>query len=257
MIPLITADPQLHRADFHSLSEQTLFELLFEPVKSQVILDTDGNIQDIHNLSGVEFNENESISSLYYYSSRLAGTINFEYLPSQLDRARLSCNTLYGSIECGKLPTELRYFNVYDNKLGGRLELCDLPHRILYLCVSRNRISGTLSFENLPASLYALDVGMNLFEGSLDMRCIRLNLVSCHGKNIPNTAWERDFTPVQGRLAVMFAKNNFEGDILLQSIKKVADLASFTRNTLCAMAVDTSGNNVHLARRRTKRTCDA
>ena len=155
----------LHRADVSSLTDQTLFELVFAEVEDKKsFFDGSGECLELPEIKGVELDDEKCVVSIRLHQLGLGGTLRPQWLPQRLDRIDLFGNKSAGVIECARLPPVLRYASFGSNRLGGTLDLPSLPRQIVCFGASENEISGQLDFRNVPASLCLLYASSNKLE---------------------------------------------------------------------------------------------
>uniref|UniRef100_A0A7S4U7H2 Leucine-rich repeat protein n=1 Tax=Paramoeba aestuarina TaxID=180227 RepID=A0A7S4U7H2_9EUKA len=250
---LATVDPSgLGKFDAHSLTDQSLFELLISSFeeKSLFLSDADGECKPITEIGVLVVDESEHITSIDIFMEKLGGTLDMRYLPPHLRRIDFYKSGLHGSCELQYLPKNVYFARFSVQAISGSVDLTALPGRVRILDISENFMDGTLDFSSLPDSLQVLFLYKNNFSGSLDLRPVEKPIAvrESAGAWIPRM-WRDEIVPaLEGTLILNHFRNKFEGDILVSDINRVETKDTYSSENiqdLCRM-IDTKGETREL-----------
>ena len=173
LLALTTGDTHAGRFDPGMLSEQDIVELLFTPNDYEAARAAlSGEADDACTWNSVVCNEQREIIKIMWNSirkgvARVEGSINFAYIPPNIQRLELSNQKkLIGDVNTRSLPGSLRSFILQDCAFTGVLDLGNLPRGIIELDVQRNKITGIVHIENLPENMKWLYIIEKNVEGS-------------------------------------------------------------------------------------------
>jgi len=166
---ILTADTSsiLGRLDYHSLSQQTLMELLIDSIQNADVLRGPRDApKDISQWSGVKLNAAGEVTDIEWRIS-LKGSIALEWLPSTVSSFCIHLNKLEGTVDLSRLPEVMIDLNLTANSFSGTVPFTQLPQSLENFYAALNAFCGSLDLTALPKSLQGLSVGNNRFEGTI------------------------------------------------------------------------------------------
>ena len=206
---------ELGRIDKASLSDQVVMEIFVSTLDDNEAFTQDGDFIDIAGWPGVGLSadgrvstidwERDSISAIFGLADEsvieCGGSIDFRWLPEQIEGVCINdllfegsidtsclprslhillcdCNELSGSFALKGLPQNIVNISISSNSFEGSLYLRDLPPSIEIFCANENKFSGSVDLLHLPIGLFSLDLSSNMFSGEIDLRRIPPKLES-------------------------------------------------------------------------------
>ena len=196
---ILAVDPNLGRVDCHSLSDQTLLEMLYEGLSESTkrcFQSMDGTYFEVCTWEGVTCDDDErvveigkcasllidcpystspslelryippKVRSINFMWSKLTGSADLTSLPKHMEKIDLKFNELSGSVELTQLPQTMEFLELLSNKFTGTVGLRHLPEGMKYLSIGGNRLSGSVHLDHLPIALEEICLQGNSFTGS-------------------------------------------------------------------------------------------
>ena len=219
-----------HRVDKSSLPDQTLFELLVADIENKDELFQDSHVPELEQIAFVDLTKDGHITSIDMHNRGLKGRTDLYWLSPKLDRIGVNRNALSGTFDTFHLPADIRYVSLAVNTFTGPVNLRELPSRMQNLNLAQNLFTGPLHFDNLPASLFVLYVNRNRFEGTIDMRAINRKITRPSRALGYSDCWKTGATPPLDILGFNAAENDFNGDVLINTIADSARNLCFGHN---------------------------
>mmetsp|Transcript_25781 Transcript_25781/g.40237 ORF Transcript_25781/g.40237 Transcript_25781/m.40237 type:complete len:223 (-) Transcript_25781:30-698(-) len=164
----LSADPSIGKIDKDSLTQQTLMELLIEPLTPKhkiVTICDDDSLPTINKWQGLHINGYGEVTQIDWISCGLCGEFLVQWLPPSLQMLSVMHNLLYGPLDLTCLPDRMRRCNVRQNRLNGEIDLTHLPLTMLSLNVSYNQLVGSVDLTRLPEKIQDLFLNNNAFSG--------------------------------------------------------------------------------------------
>ena len=192
---LSAVDPALGRLDAHSLSDQTLMELLVDGMAENdksSYQDANGNYTDISTWPLVAL-QNDRVVQIAFCEKKMVknqfpfalippnvaqliiegcsahGTLDTSVLPRKLDSINVGQNFLHGEIDFSAFPRGLREIIVCFNQFSGSCALHDLPDALVHFNAAGNQFSGEITLNDLPLALEKLCLNRNKLSGRINI----------------------------------------------------------------------------------------
>ena len=260
---LYAADTALGRLDYHSLSDQTLMEMLTEGLNTdskKCLQDKNKEYLDVCEWKCVECDSELNVTQIHSFylmggtlalsyappkvikiavvSCQIFGTVETADLPRCLVTFNISFNNFSGTLDCGGLPAALEMLDVSGNIFTGSCDLTALPKGLKGISVAQNLFTGTISLASLPDGIQDICLIRNDFSGTLDFENIPSSLrhFSCCENSF--TGEFRFANPKDARIDISAMDNRFSGTaIVARRTPKV-----FLGSTGVTAVVDEDGN---------------
>eukprot|EP00009_Paramoeba_aestuarina_P002824 CAMPEP_0201522500 /NCGR_PEP_ID=MMETSP0161_2-20130828/17762_1 /ASSEMBLY_ACC=CAM_ASM_000251 /TAXON_ID=180227 /ORGANISM="Neoparamoeba aestuarina, Strain SoJaBio B1-5/56/2" /LENGTH=226 /DNA_ID=CAMNT_0047921359 /DNA_START=102 /DNA_END=782 /DNA_ORIENTATION=+ len=193
-----------------------------------VFQDSDGSFLDINEWEGLQVIENGTVEVINHVSlvDLKGGYFDFACLPRKIVKVCIAETGCAGTVSWKELPDSIKYFTLGDDAFYGTVDLTALPTRLYTFCLEYTQFSGTLDFSSLPPDLVLLHLAANKFEGRIDLRSISRNICGSTSEHL-----SIEFEMLEPRPGMEFsinlAKNNFDGDIFVKDVDKVAVAQQF------------------------------
>mmetsp|Transcript_9248 Transcript_9248/g.14029 ORF Transcript_9248/g.14029 Transcript_9248/m.14029 type:complete len:228 (-) Transcript_9248:26-709(-) len=167
---LLFTDSSLGKVDKGSLSEETLMELLIEGITTgkERICGSRDNPLEVHQWSGLMFNDGNEILKIGWEQLWLQGSIQLQWLPRAVTHFVIWGNALSGSLDFTDLPPNIFMLSFHSNRFEGTIDLSNLPKSLETISLTNNRLSGNLDLSHLPDGIRRLYLNENAFEGQID-----------------------------------------------------------------------------------------
>ena len=152
--------------------EQNLMRLLYAVENSHLIVDKQKPGCDWR---GVHCNVGGDVLYISWPRMELRGELNFELLPSKMERFYIHDNHLSGEFLFEYLPLTLEFFSIKGNRFTGNLNFHYFSESIKYIDLGMNFFSGTIDFSLRPLSLREIYLNGNTdLEGHLQQGSVLL-----------------------------------------------------------------------------------
>ena len=125
---------------------------------------------------GVACHKDQTVSQIEWFSMKLSGTLQWEFLPYTLQCCNLVNNRLGGSLQLDILPAQLTYLTLSVNTFIGELNLTQLPNTLHTLELRDNQFEGSVNLTNLCSALKFLYLHENKLSGAVDLSHLPKNL---------------------------------------------------------------------------------
>ena len=252
----LTADTDLGKVDYASMSQQNLMELFIENMddsEKDEFQDGNGEFLDCCDWDGVEC-EDDEVTEIDF-SERFGEdfALQFRFLPQTVEKFVGSTNSFEGELECSDLPKSMKSLSIGECYFKGTLDLPRLPPVFESLEVFQNGFERSLELKGLPDSVEYLGLSNNQFEGSLDLTALPVSLkeLSVHGNRLSG---ELNFQSLPANFVALLASSNaFMGSVDLTAVPKAARYIELYGNKLSGIAkvalnegmtIDLRGNGV-------------
>ena len=124
---LLSIDGSAGRVDIHSLSDQSLIELLLTDlsnISKQYFQDDSGYFVDVCEWPNVECDTAGRVINIDSFPSQIEGTLHFAYIPPcakilNTSRGSLGCSKFEGTLDTATLPQSLELLNISGNGFSG------------------------------------------------------------------------------------------------------------------------------------------
>ena len=124
-------------------------------------------VKDVQHWKNVTVNDQGEVTVIDWDDMRLAGTMNFDCIPSTAVVVKIGWNQLNGSLHLAGMPPFLEILHLRNNKLHGSMDLRSLPDGLQDLNLSTNRFSGSIDLRSLPKNLHRLSMSNNQLRGEM------------------------------------------------------------------------------------------
>ena len=161
--------------DSSSLTDLQCVELLYTPFDpSKLRQQLGGNEEDVCSFHGVGCGPTSRVQRIEWVRPsarnprvfrvpvRLAGSIDFAYLPPAVRSVRMYNQNLVGTIDATVLPDVLKELSLADCNFTGTIILENLPRELNYFSLRANRITGLKSIENIPKTVRMIHIEENI-----------------------------------------------------------------------------------------------
>ena len=204
------------RVDYHSLSEQTLMELLFENVMNTSILrDSNGYFLNIDDWPRIQMNESRTKVILIHMENVFEGGDLFDFSD---DEDAMAQNIGPGSIDLKWVPREVVEFIIDDLSLSGTIETADLPRKLCSLNIARNDFTGTFDITHLRDTMRSIFCSFNKLVGTLDIPSLPANMKTFFGERNLFSGY-LDLRKLPSQMKCLSLNNNkFSGSIDLCAV---------------------------------------
>ena len=188
---ILTVDPSLGRADYSTLSDQTLMEMLiggFDEEAKKEYQDIDAMFLDVCEWPGIECDDDERVVEIEIDSRHILGSLELSYAPPKAEVLSISSwarSKLTGSVDLARLPEATESLCLDGNRLTGELDLTKLPDIMEYLSFNNNEFSGEVDLTQFPIGMKYLYLSDNQLTGSLYVGKLppMMELVHARGNN--------------------------------------------------------------------------
>ena len=161
---------RLSRADYDSLPDQALFELVVDGFTNKdPFLDDEGDFKDISDWVGLTFNDAGRCVRVYWYESRFDGPVGLAWIPASVEKFHIIESTVCGSVELTRLSDGLKGLAIIQSAIEGTIDLTLLPQQLLYINLTMNTLTGSIDLTALPAHIVDVALTANDFSGSVDL----------------------------------------------------------------------------------------
>ena len=251
------------RADYASLSDQSLMELLLEGTPDDTkrqYQDASGSYNNVCEWEGVECDAYHRVVA--FSPQNISGTINLSVLPQKCAKVNISSTSAHGALESKFLPRSLEKLSLVKNVFAGSVDLTRLPQGLNECHLQKNKFSGSCDFTALPPHICELELQDNYFAGSVDLGSLpsALTMLDLSG-NLFSGEICLEFLP--SRMAFLgIVRNNFSGTFQMLNIPDETDRtvisAQMNRFSGTAIVGDLFyGQNIHLENNSIEAVVDA
>ena len=198
----------LGRADYSTMSPQTLMELLIQSSTTSNFVFEEGDVLEIEKWEGVKLDSSGDVTEIEWPDGlyplitargRKPTPLDLRWLPPTLQRIHIGFFNSKSDFDAAYLPRAAQFvwllyarmkgvFGTYDlprsleylwlmSKVSGSIECAALPQGLRELFLGHNWLTGTLDCTKLPTTLAKIDVSNNYISGPLDSSKLPPNLV--------------------------------------------------------------------------------
>ena len=244
---LSTADPALGKFDLDSLSEQTRMELLVESLAlrwKEQRYDANDIFREVCEWVGVRCTAEDKVFSVLLDDSD-GGTIDFLYLPRQMNDFTLGRCAFEGNLDIRDLPASLKILYIPKNKISGEIDLSALPGEMTNFQCSDNLLTGSCDLEHIPQTLRVLDLAENRLSGSIVLKKLppRMSEINLEGNQLLGTL-DLEHLP-RDIFRLNLSSNLFEGQVTIKKYPMLLEFLLLAGNRLSGTAVLASGISTH------------
>ena len=232
-----TADTPTGRVDRHTLSDQSMMELLIadaDPEFQATFQGTDGAYLDICEWKGVQCNSDTRVTSVRFAHGTIpVGSLDLRYIPLESTEFRVIDVDAEGSIVASDLPQSLTNFEVSFTEFIGDVDMRLLPRSLTEVHIAHNHNEGSLDLAELPPGLRSLNAYWNSFRGTITLKSLPASLqeLDLSSNELSGTLC-LDALPSSLTLLVL-EDNCFEGSVCLEALPATLSCLNLCHNRLC------------------------
>ena len=244
----------LARADYASLSDQTLLELMISDLEmNSRFKDENGAYISAQEWDGLTFDGTcdntlyTDLIEIWWCNSFTisGGTIHLKWIPSKVRTFCVLRNELQGTVETNLLPRSLWFFKIMSNDFCGEFDISGLPREIGKIFIGWNSFKGSLNIPALPDTVVQFSAGFNQFSGSIDLRFLPENMAFLL---LNNNLLSGRFNVIRmpGKMRSMGLNDNLFSQRILEIIRPSNSDGFFIdyRNAGIAMCIDENGEEI-------------
>ena len=219
-LQMTAADTALGRIDKINLSDKMRMELLIEHMPDAFRAMYQNGSQEYLPVclwAGVECDESDTVVGVSVTSWH-AGSVQFQFIPSKVQRFYFDSMHCTGEIVTYKLPEGLEGLIILNGQFGGVFDMAGLPRGLRHLQLASNQFRGVCDCSALPPDMDCLRIPRNAFFGELALQSLPKNMCVV---DLSGNAFSGSVTLTSLPLALQrlnIAGNTLTGDVILENL---------------------------------------